>query len=163
MSLRSEENPTMEPTRHPLELAPNTLRRVTDPATLGFDTTVGLTNPGVIIGQDRAREAIELALGIHDGRYNLFVMGEPGDGRTLVTLTLTRDVAKGRRAVSDWVYLYNFELPEEPVALELPAGKGRVFAHDVETYVLSCRRELRRAFSSEAYSQRREEGLRPIV
>ena len=153
----------MDQTRHPLELPPSALRRVTDPTTLGFDTTERLTVPGAIIGQDRAREAIELALGIPDGRYNLFVMGVPGVGRTAATLTMTREAAQGRRVTSDWVYVHNFEQPEEPVALDIPPGRGRIFSRDVETYVTACRRELRRAFSSEAYSQRREEALKPVV
>jgi predicted ATP-dependent protease len=153
----------MEQSRHPLELPSSALRRVTDPASLGFDTTERLASPEAIVGQDRAREAIELALGIPDGRYNLFVLGEPGVGRTAATLTMTRAAAQERRVVSDWVYAHNFEQPEEPVALELPAGRGRIFARDVETYVTACRRELRRAFSSEAYAQRREEALNLVV
>jgi predicted ATP-dependent protease len=153
----------MEQSSHPLELPPSALRRVTDPAKLGFDTTERLPIPEAIIGQTRAREAIELALGISDGRYNLFVLGEPGVGRTAATLSMTMEAAQKRRVASDWVYVHNFEQPEEPVALELPAGRGRIFARDVETYVTSCRRELRRAFSSEAYSQRREDGLKAVV
>ncbi len=153
----------MDQPRHPLELPPSALRRVTDPTTLGFDTTERLIAPEAIIGQERAREAIELALGIPDGRYNLFVMGVPGVGRTAATLAMTREAAQGRRVTSDWVYVHNFEQPEEPVALDLPPGRGRIFSRDVETYVTACRRELRRAFSSEAYSQRREEALKPVV
>ncbi len=153
----------MEQSRHPLELPTSALRRVTDPATLGFTTTERLIKPETFIGQDRAREAIEIALGISDGRYNLFVMGEPGAGCTASTLTMTSEAARKRHVTSDWVYVHNFEQPEEPVALELPAGRGRIFSRDVETYVTSCRRELRRAFSSEAYSQRREEALKPLV
>ncbi len=153
----------MEQPRHPLELPPSALRRVTDPATLGFTTTERLTEPAAFIGQERARAAIELALGIPDGRYNLFVMGVPGVGRTAATLTMTREAAQQRRVTSDWVYAHNFEQPEEPVALELAAGRGKIFSRDVESYVTSCRRELRRAFSSEAYGQRREEALKPIV
>ncbi|HEX8994966.1 MAG TPA: ATP-binding protein [Ktedonobacterales bacterium] len=149
----------MDETRPSLELTSESLRRVTDATRLPFQTTASLPSPAMMIGQDRAREAMELALQIPDGRYNLYVSGRPGTGRTDATLSLVRDVATQRHAQSDWVYVYNFELPEEPLALELPAGRGRVFAHDVEAYITACRRELRRAFSSDVYDERRTEML----
>lgn len=153
----------MDETRSPLELAPDSLRLRTDPTRLPFQTTASLPPPEAIIGQERAREAMELALEIPDGRYNLYISGEPGTGRTHAALTLVRAVANTRHPQHDWVYVYNFEAPEEPLALELPAGRGRTFAHDVELYVTACRRELRRAFASEVYEQRRGELLSELV
>lgn len=147
----------MDETRPPLELSVNDLRRRTDPARLPFQTTAGLPSPTALGGQDRAREAMELALSIPGGHYNLYVAGLPGSGRTEATLALTRELAQTRRAKSDWVYVYNFERPEEPVALELPAGKGRTFARHVSAYIIECRRELGRAFSSEAYDKQSDE------
>jgi predicted ATP-dependent protease len=119
--------------------------------------------PEAIIGQERAREAMDLALEIPDGRYNLYVAGRPGTGRTHATLTVVRAAASKRRPQHDWAYVYNFETPEEPLALELPAGRGRSFAHDVQLYITGCRRELRRAFTSEVYEQRRGELLAELV
>ena len=149
----------MEETRPSLELSPDALRRRTDPTRLPFQTTASLPPPTAFIGQERAHEAIDLALNLPNGRYNLYVSGEPGTGRTNATLALVHAVANQRRAEHDWVYVYNFEQPEEPLALELPAGRGRTFAHDVELYIAACRRELRRAFSSDVYTQRRSEVL----
>jgi predicted ATP-dependent protease len=149
----------MEETRPSFELSPDSLRRRTDPTRLPFQTTAGLPPPAAIIGQERAHEAIDLALNLPDGHYNLYVAGQPGTGRTSATLALVRVVANQRRPQYDWVYVYNFEHPEEPLALELLAGRGRTFAHDVELYITACRRELRRAFSSEVYTQRRSEML----
>ncbi|HEY7975222.1 MAG TPA: Lon-like protease helical domain-containing protein, partial [Ktedonobacterales bacterium] len=145
----------MEETRPSFELAPDSLRRLTDPTRLQFQTTASLPPPAAIIGQERAHDAMDLALEIPDGRYNLYVAGRPGTGRTNAALALVRSVASQRRPRHDWVYVYNFEQPEEPLALELPVGRGRSFAHDVELYITACRRELRRAFSSEVYAQRR--------
>ena len=149
----------MEASRPSLELPPDSLRRMTDPARLPFQTTASLPRPASLIGQDRAREAMELALGIPDGRYNLYVSGASGSGRTEATLALVRSVASQRHPEHDWVYVHNFDTPEEPLAIELPAGRGRVFAHDVEAYITACRRELRRAFSSEVYEQQRTVAL----
>lgn len=149
----------MDETRSSFELAPDALRRRTDPTRLPFQTTASLPPPAAIIGQRRAHEAMDLALAIPDGSYNLYVSGLPGVGRTDAALALVRAAASQRHPTSDWVYVYNFEQPEEPLALELPAGRGRAFAHDVQAYITACRRELRRAFSSEVYEQRRDELL----
>ncbi|HEX9036330.1 MAG TPA: AAA family ATPase [Ktedonobacterales bacterium] len=152
-------------TEHHLEfeLPVSALRKTTDPTSLGFTTTEHLEAPPAMIGQDRAREAMELALGIPDSRFNLFVMGVPGSGRTATALAMTREAAQHRKPASDWVYTHNFEHAEEPLALELPVGRGRGFAHDIETYVMACRRELRRVFNSDAYRQRRTAALQPAL
>lgn len=152
----------MDASRPPLELPPSALRRVTNPARLGYETTRGLPPPRALTGQGRAREAIELALEIPDERYNLYVSGYPGGGRADAVMAMAREAASARRAHRDWVYVHNFERPEEPLALELPAGRGAVFAHDVEAYITACRRELRRAFSSDVYEQRRGELLADV-
>ncbi len=143
----------MDESRPTLELSPESLRRMTEPSQLPFQTTATLAPPDMMVGQDRAREAIALALDAPDGRYNLYVSGLPGTGRTDATLAQTRAVASQRHPTSDWVYVYNFETPEEPLALELRAGQGRLFAQEVDKYVVSYRRELRRAFSSDVYDQ----------
>ncbi len=153
----------MDESRPPFELSPVSLRRMTDPTRLPFQTTASLPPPEAIFGQDRAHEAMDLALAIPDGRYNLYVAGRPGTGRTDATLALVRSVASQRHAQHDWVYVYNFEIPEEPLALELPAGRGRTFAHDVEAYIIGCRRELRRAFSSDVYTQKRSAMLADLL
>lgn len=139
------------------------LRRLTDPTRLGFETTERLPSPGERAFQERAREAMDLALAIPDGRYNLYVSGQPGAGRTATALAAVRRAAARPRPMRDWVYVHNFERSEEPVALELPAGRAQVFAHDVAAYVAACQRELRRAFTLDVYGQQRAELLRDVV
>jgi len=146
----------MDDVRPETALAPEALRRRADPATLGFETTRDLPAPTQMVGQRRAQEAISLALEIADPRYNLYVAGDPGVGRLAVVLRAVGEVARTRAAKNDWVYVHHFEQPEEPLALALACGKARPFAHDIEMFVLGCRRELRRAFASDAYEQQRK-------
>ena len=152
----------MEDRRQPLELAPAALRRQTDPASLNFATTSDLPAPAGMVGQERAQEAIDFALEMLDSRYNLFVNGDPGTGRRIAVKTAVEAIAKSRPAAQDWCYVYNFDQPEEPHAVALPAGKGRAFAHDVSAFVQTGRRELRQAFTSDQYVAQRKALLSDI-
>ena len=145
----------MEDGRQPLELTPAALRRQTDPGSLGFATTAELPAPKGMVGQERAQESIDFALEMNDSRYNLFVNGDPGTGRRIAVATAVEALAKSRPAAKDWCYVYRFDQPEEPHAVALPPGMGRPFAHDVATFVQTARRELRQAFSSDAYAAKR--------
>ncbi len=152
----------MDDGRQTLELAPAALRRQTDPASLGLATTADLPAPGGMVGQERAQESIDFALEMTDSRYNLFVNGDPGTGRRVAVATAVETIAKSRAAAKDWCYVYHFDQPEEPHAVALPPGMGRAFAHDVATFVQAARRELRQAFSSDAYAAKRKELLSDV-
>jgi predicted ATP-dependent protease len=115
-----------------------------------------------MVGQERAQESIDFALEMNDSRYNLFVNGDPGTGRRIAVATAVEAIAKSRPAAKDWCYVYRFDQPEEPHAVALPPGMGRPFAHDVATFVQTARRELRQAFSSDAYATQRKELLSDI-
>lgn len=145
----------MDEARPELELGPEQLRRLTDPKRLSFETTQELPPPQRMVGQDRAQEAIEFALEMPDGRYNLFVAGQPGTGRRIAVTTAVERIAKERPAAQDWCYVHNFEQSDEPRAVALPAGLGHTFAHDIEAFIRGCRKALRSAFGSETYEQQR--------
>jgi len=145
-----------------VELTPGQLRKVADPGSLEFSTTAGLPTAERMVGQERAAEAIEFALEIDDPRYNLYIAGEPGTGRQSAALAMVSQIAAQRSPRSDWCYVYHFEQPSEPRALELPTGKAHAFAREVDGFVLASRRELRRAFTDDVYTKRRDDLLRAI-
>ena len=103
------------------------LRLSVDPATLGFaDTSELLQQPLPWIGQERAEQAARFGLQMEQPNYNLFVLGEVGSGRTsLMSQMMVREAAR-RPVPPDLCYLHNFEAPERPRALRLPAGEGRL-------------------------------------
>lgn len=153
----------MDATRHALELAPEQLRRVCDPRTFTFTTTVDLPGPARMVGQARALEAIAFALEMTEDRYNLFVAGAAGTGRHTAVMREVERVARERPAAQDWCYVHNFDTPDEPRAIALPAGRAKLFAHDTDAFVLACRRELRHAFEADSYASRRDALLRDVV
>lgn len=107
-------------------LKPEQLRLTIDPATLGFtDTSELQTSELPWIGQERAQNAARFGLAMDQTDYNLFVLGEVGSGRASLLRQLTQGVAAGRPVPPDLCYLHNFDAPERPRALRMPAGQGR--------------------------------------
>ncbi len=107
-------------------LAPEQLSLHIDPASLGFDDTSTLpTGTLPWIGQERAETAARFGLAMDQPDYNLFVLGEVGSGRATLLRQLTRAVAAERPVPPDLCYLHNFDAPERPRALRMPAGQGR--------------------------------------
>ena len=108
-------------------LSPADLRLTIDPQSLGFaDTSELQQEPLPWIGQARAEAAARFGLGMDQPDYNLFVLGEVGSGRSSLLKQAMRAVAAGKRVPPDLCYLYNFDAPERPLALRLPAGEGRL-------------------------------------
>ena len=107
-------------------LAPHQLRLTIDPATLGFATTAELQGqPLPWIGQERALAAARFGLAMRQPDYHLFVLGEAGSGRASLLRQAMHEEAARRPAPPDLCYLHDFDAPERPRALRLPAGQGR--------------------------------------
>ena len=107
-------------------LSPDALRFTIDPATLGFANTAELLRePLHWIGQERAETAARFGLRMQQADYNLFVLGEIGSGRSSLLRQEMQAVATERPVPPDLCYLHNFDTPERPRALRMPAGQGR--------------------------------------
>ena len=110
-----------------LKLIPSELRRTVDAASLGFSITTELLHLQLPwIGQERAEKAARFGLTMDQPGYNLFVLGEVGSGRSTLMAQMMRDEAARKAVPPDLCYLHNFDAPEHPRALRLPAGEGRL-------------------------------------
>lgn len=142
--------------RYPQELAPEALHRRTDATQLGdVDMSAARDTLETIDGQQRARDAIEFALNMRERRYNLYVSGEAGTGRTSAVEQAVERAARNRPPAPDWCYAYNFEMPQRPMPLRLPPGMGPAFVAEMKRFVLEVKRALRRQFSSKSYLKSR--------
>ena len=129
------------------------LRRRIDPDVFPFETTRELPALKKPLGQERALRALEFGLGMESPGYNIFVLGPPGAGKHSTTTAILEEAAKTRPAPGDWVYVYNFEDAEKPLALSLPAGMGEALRKDMESLVRSLLTEIPKAFSGESYEK----------
>jgi len=141
--------------RRPRELRRGELRRRLAPSTLPFSTTAAVEPLVGTIGQPRALEAIEFGLGVETHGFNVFVAGLPGTGRRTTVLDYVQSRAATLPVPADWVYVHNFAAADRPNAIRLPPGTGIRFAADMDELLTTARREIPRAFESEAYDHRR--------
>lgn len=129
-------------------LTPAELRLHVDPNALGFtDTSELLNEPLPWIGQERAQTAARFGLGLDQPGYHLFVLGDVGTGRSTLLLQEMQAVAASRPAPPDLCYLHNFEAPEHPRALRLPAGEGRQLRQSMVQLVKALQTDIPKRFS----------------
>ncbi len=138
-------------------LTPDVLLKRCDPDELSFETTAELEDAELLVGQERARQAIGFGLAIDGDGYNVFALGPPGIGRLHSVKQLIRDETAGYPPASDWCYVHNFDQPNKPQALRLPAGQGRRFLGDMEQLIEELGAAIPAAFSSEHYQSQVEE------
>jgi len=137
-------------------LKPAALYTKTDPRALKFKTTDDLIPLENIIGQDRAVEAVQFAVGMPDDGYNLFALGPEGTGKQSLIEGVLGEKAAGQPVPSDWCYVNNFDDPYKPHALELPAGKGRPLRADMERLIADLKGAIPAAFESDDYHHQKE-------
>lgn len=108
-------------------LSAHQLRLTINPATLGFASTAELAGlPLPWIGQERAEAAARFGLAMQQPDYHLFVLGDVGSGRASLLHQAMLAEAARRPVPPDLCYLHDFDAPERPRALRLPAGQGRL-------------------------------------
>lgn len=106
-----------------------------------------------VVGQPRARAALAIGIAMSSPGHHVFVSGPPGSGRrSLVRQAITAHLAHGGIQRSDWVYVHNFEKAHQPIALNLPAGKGAALRSDLRSMVEELRVTIPAAFESEEYA-----------
>jgi lon-related putative ATP-dependent protease len=127
-----------------------------DSTKLDFETTGDLEPFEGLLGQDRAAAAMEVGVALHRPGYNLFAAGPQGLGKHQQVRRFIEEQAAGEAAPSDWCYVYNFEQPYAPNALELPKGRGRALKRGLEQLVSDLKDVLSTAFEGEDYRARRQ-------
>ncbi|MEH6576237.1 MAG: AAA family ATPase [Amphritea sp.] len=137
-------------------LSPDQLYHHCNTELLPFKTTETLEPYSGFFGQQRAVEAMEFGIGMKRPGYNMFVMGNPHTGRFSFALDSLKTVAKKEyKKTSDWCYLNNLSDSRNPLAIELPAGKGWAFRRDIKHLIEAILTELPAAFESPGYQRKK--------
>lgn len=140
-----------------MKLAPEQLARRWPAEAFDFETTESLEPLDAALGQHRALEALELAVGVAQPGFNLFVLGAPETGRFEATLRRVRQLAAGLPAPDRWCYVNNFHDPVRPVALRLPGDTGARLRDDMRQLVEELRSAIPAVLESDEYRSRVEQ------
>lgn len=133
------------------------LRNECDPNMFSFKDTSELEPLHGIIGQERAVKAMKFGLKISIRGYNIYMSGLTGTGKTSFAQNYIKRIAQNEKVPDDWCYVFNFEKPNQPMALSIPSGMGKVFRKDMEDFVKILKSEITKAFDSEDYEKEKTE------
>lgn len=104
-----------------------------------------------IIGQERAIRAMQLGLKMNNPAYNIYVSGDCGSGRLTHTIKAIKEQDVDLERLRDWCYVYNFEEPRCPIAIDFPSGKGKEFKDDMNNLVEELSDKINEAFENQEY------------
>ncbi len=137
------------------ELKPEEVRATCPLDILPFEKTDELNPFTGIIGQERAVRAMEFGLQVKSEGYNIFMAGPIGTGKATYAKSITKQIAENEKVPDDWCYVYNFENPDQPIALSFPAGEGKEFVDTMEELLEKLLIEIPQVFESEEYSRKK--------
>jgi hypothetical protein len=118
-----------------------------------FETTEELEPTDKGIGQERGIVALEFGLNVDVNGYNLYVEGPTGVGKTMYTKNYLNKISKRKKPPCDWCYIYNFDNPNEPIALSLPAGQGAEFQDAMESFIKDVKADINKTFNNEDFEK----------
>ena len=135
------------------ELNYKELKMTCNPNVFNFETTGNLDTIEEGIGQERGIKALEFGLQVDVKGYNLYLEGPSGVGKTLYTKNYLNKIASKKKVPSDWCYIYNFDNPNEPIAVELPAGQGKEFKEAMDGFIKEIRKDIRNTFNNDDFEK----------
>lgn len=138
-------------------LAPEQLVRRWPAEAFDFESTASLEPLAAAVGQHRALDALELAVGVDQPGFNLFVVGAPETGRFEATRRRITELAAAMPVPDRWCYVNNFHDAIRPSALRLPGEAGARLRDDMRQLVEELRSAIPAVLESDEYRSRVEQ------
>ena len=132
------------------------LKMTCNPNVFDFETTEELEPISTGIGQERGIKALEFGLNVDAKGYNLYVEGPSGVGKTMYTKNYLDKIAKKKKVPQDWCYIYNFDNPNEPIAVSLPAGQGKEFKENMECFIKEIKKDIKSTFNNDDFEKEKK-------
>ena len=128
-----------------------------DPDIFGFETTEQVKSNFKGIGQARGIESLEFGLSIDIRGYNVYLEGPTGSGKTTYTINYLEKLSRSKKTPNDWVYIYNFEKPNEPIAVGMAPGEGKKFKELMDSFIDEIKVNIKNTFKNENFEKEKEE------
>ncbi len=135
------------------EVSYKDLRYTCNPDIFNFETTEEIEAGYKGLGQQRGIASLEFGLNVDTKGYNVYLEGPTGSGKTTYTKNYLNKLSKTKKSPPDWCYIYNFENPNEPVAVSLPAGEGKNFKEDMDKFIKEIRTDIKNTFKNEDFEK----------
>ena len=139
--------------RNEFELSYKRLKSTCNPNLFKFETTESLEPISAGIGQERGIKALEFGLNVDINGYNLYIEGPSGVGKTMYTKHYLDTISKKKKIPQDWCYVYNFDNPNEPVAIPLSAGQGKEFRDAMDRFIKDIKHDIKETFSNDDFEK----------
>lgn len=129
------------------------LKYTCNPEIFDFETTEELQNNYKGVGQERAIDSLEFGLKVDTRGYNLYLEGPSGSGKTTYTRDYLEKLAKSKKTPVDWCYIYNFNNPNEPIAVSMAAGEGKKFKELMDKFIKEIRNDIKNTFKNDEFEK----------
>lgn len=135
------------------ELSYQDLKMTCNPDIFNFEDTSELEYVNTEIGQERGIRALEFGVNVDIKGYNLYLEGPSGVGKTMYAKNYLDKISKKKKAPSDWCYIYNFDNPNEPIAVSFSAGQGKEFKETMDSFIKDIRNDIKSTFNNDEFEK----------
>ena len=135
------------------ELTYKDLKMTCDDSIFTFKTTEELEGINTGIGQERGIKALEFGLQVDVKGYNLYLEGPTGVGKTMYTKNYLDKIAAKQKVPNDWCYIYNFDNPNMPISVSLPAGQGKEFRDNMDGFIKEIKKDIKKTFNADDFEK----------
>ena len=126
---------------------------ICDPEVFHFETTGELEPINDGIGQERGIKAFEFGINVDVKGNNIYIEGPSGVGKTMYAKNSLDKIAIKKKVPNDWCYIYNFQNPNEPIAVSLPAGQGKEFQDNMEGFIKEVKKDIKKTFNADDFEK----------
>jgi ATP-dependent Lon protease len=137
-------------------LAPSDLGPAIHREQFGFETTEELSPLSAVVGQPRALRALQAGMAVRQPGYHIYAAGASGTGKMALIQSTLQQQASTERVPDDWVYVNNFDRPDQPIAISVKAGDGTRLKQDMSNLVARLLEELPKAFQREDFGREKD-------
>lgn len=138
------------------ELSYKDLKMVCNKDMFHFETTGDLESVNDGIGQERGIKALQFGLQVDVKGYNIYIEGPSGVGKTMYTKNYLDSIAPKKKVPNDWCYIYNFQNPNEPIAVSLPAGQGKEFKESMDGFIQEVKKDIKKTFNADDFEKEKK-------
>ena len=135
------------------ELSYRDLKMMCNKDLFHFETTQELEPVTDGIGQERGIKALQFGVQVSIKGYNIYIEGPSGVGKTMYTKNYLDSIATKQKIPNDWCYIYNFQNPNEPIAVSLPAGQGKEFKESMNGFIKEVKKDIKKTFNADDFEK----------